>query len=92
MAVQLNLFRTYPEGFLIHDKTHLLIYFPVTNSPTISSPDLTPLENCKLLFVDEIFACEKAGTQLTAEDLANNPTASPVKSKDTIKALNFWAL
>ena len=42
---------------------------------------MTPLENCKLMFVDEIFACEKPGTQLTAEDLKANPAASPVKSK-----------
>ncbi|KAH3867286.1 hypothetical protein DPMN_030412, partial [Dreissena polymorpha] len=42
-------------------------------------PDLTPLENCKLLFVDEIFTVEEPGTQLTAEDLARNPSMSPVK-------------
>ncbi|KAL4236714.1 ubiquitin-like with PHD and RING finger domains 2 [Mactra antiquata] len=42
-------------------------------------PDLSPLENCKLLFVDEIFDIEEPGTQLSAEDLAANPNMSPVK-------------
>ncbi|KAL3878130.1 hypothetical protein ACJMK2_030501 [Sinanodonta woodiana] len=42
-------------------------------------PDLTPLENCKILFVGEIFDIEKAGTQLNEADVANNPAASPVK-------------
>ncbi|WAR31132.1 UHRF2-like protein [Mya arenaria] len=37
-------------------------------------PDLSPLENCKLLFVDEIFAVEEPGTQMTAEDLERNPS------------------
>jgi len=42
-------------------------------------PDLEPLENCSLLFVDEVFAVEEPGTQLTALDLEQNPSMSPVK-------------
>ncbi|KAK3584575.1 hypothetical protein CHS0354_024623 [Potamilus streckersoni] len=44
-------------------------------------PDLTPIENCKLLFIGEIYDIEKAGTQLNKADVANNPAASPVKRK-----------
>lgn len=53
----------------------------VTYFSFYNRPDLSPLENCNLLFVDEIFAVEEPGTQLTAEDLAANPSMSPVKSK-----------
>jgi len=45
----------------------------------VNRPDLEPLENCSLLFVDEVFAVEEPGTQLTALDLEQNPSMSPVK-------------
>jgi len=35
------------------------------------------------LYVDEVFAVEKPGTQLTAQDLERDPTMSPVKRKCT---------
>ncbi|GAB1600400.1 E3 ubiquitin-protein ligase UHRF1-like [Argonauta hians] len=46
---------------------------------TFIGGDLTPLENCHLLFRDEVYAIEAPGTQLNESDLQNNPTASPAK-------------
>nr|KAG5688100.1 hypothetical protein BaRGS_031293 [Batillaria attramentaria] len=43
--------------------------------------DLMPLENCRLLFLTELFEVEKPGTQLTEQDLLLDPTASPAKRK-----------
>ena len=45
----------------------------------VYSADLMPLENCRLLFLTELFDIEKPGTQLTERDLMQNPTASPAK-------------
>ncbi|XP_067677716.1 E3 ubiquitin-protein ligase UHRF1-like [Haliotis asinina] len=44
--------------------------------------DLMPLEDCKILFVDEIFSIEKAGTQLNEMRDADNPAISPAKRKN----------
>ena len=41
--------------------------------------DLMPLENCRLLFLTELFDIEKPGTQLTEQDLQQDPSASPAK-------------
>ncbi|CAI9727269.1 E3 ubiquitin-protein ligase UHRF1-like [Octopus vulgaris] len=41
--------------------------------------DLTPLENCHLLFRDEIFTIESAGMQMNESHLLTNPEASPAK-------------
>ncbi|CAE1277588.1 UHRF1 [Acanthosepion pharaonis] len=41
--------------------------------------DLTPLENCQLLFRDEIFAIEIPGTQMNESEAANNSEISPAK-------------
>lgn len=40
-----------------------------------------PLENCRLLFISELFDIEKPGTQLTKKDLMLDPSASPAKRK-----------
>ncbi|XP_056018667.1 E3 ubiquitin-protein ligase UHRF1-like isoform X2 [Ostrea edulis] len=42
-------------------------------------PDLMPLDDCKLLFVNEIFDVEKPGTQINEFDETFDPSASPVK-------------
>lgn len=42
-------------------------------------PDLMPLDDCKLLFVNEIFDIEKPGTQVNEFDEAFDASASPVK-------------
>ena len=39
------------------------------------------LENCRLLFLTELFEIEKPGTQLTEQDIQLDPTASPAKRK-----------
>lgn len=44
-------------------------------------PDLMPLDDCKLLFVNEIFDIEKPGTQVNEFDEAFDASASPVKRK-----------
>ncbi|KAK7467888.1 hypothetical protein BaRGS_00036893 [Batillaria attramentaria] len=44
--------------------------------------DLMPLENCRLLFLTELFEVEKPGTQLTEQDLLLDPTASPAKRQN----------
>ena len=45
------------------------------------SPDLMPLDDCKLLFVHEVFDVEKAGSQLNEFDEGVDSKASPVKRK-----------
>ena len=45
------------------------------------SADLMSLENCRLLFLTELFEIEKPGTQLTEQDIQLDPTASPAKRK-----------
>ncbi|XP_025095806.1 E3 ubiquitin-protein ligase UHRF1-like isoform X2 [Pomacea canaliculata] len=44
--------------------------------------DLMPLENCRLLFISELFDIEKPGTQLTKKDLMLDPSASPAKRQN----------
>lgn len=46
-------------------------------------PDLMPLDDCKLLFVNEVFGIEKPGTQINEFDDTFDPSASPVKSRLT---------
>ena len=41
--------------------------------------DLTPLENCQLLFRDEVFAIEAPGMQMNESEAENNPGVSPAK-------------
>jgi len=41
--------------------------------------DLIPFENAKIVFVDEIFAIEKPGTQLNIYRLAAGNTAADVQ-------------
>ncbi|XP_063399253.1 E3 ubiquitin-protein ligase UHRF1-like [Mytilus trossulus] len=45
-------------------------------------PDLMPLDDCKLLFVNEIFDVEMPGTQLNEYDTPVEQSASPVKRKN----------
>lgn len=45
------------------------------------SADLMSLENCRLLFLTELFEIEKPGSQLTEQDIQLDPTASPAKRK-----------
>lgn len=40
-----------------------------------------PLDDCKLLFINEIFDIEKPGTQVNEFDEAFDASASPVKRK-----------
>lgn len=40
-----------------------------------------PLDDCKLLFTNEIFDVEMPGTQLNEKDLEGDQMASPVKRK-----------
>ena len=42
-----------------------------------------PLDDCKLLFVNEVFGIEKPGTQINEFDDTFDPSASPVKSRLT---------
>ncbi|XP_062593706.1 E3 ubiquitin-protein ligase UHRF1-like [Saccostrea cucullata] len=42
-------------------------------------PDLMPLDECKLLFTNEVFDIEKPGTQINEFDETFDPSASPVK-------------
>ena len=42
-----------------------------------------PLDDCKLLFVNEVFSIEKPGTQINEFDDTFDPSASPVKSRLT---------
>ncbi|KAL5021077.1 hypothetical protein ScPMuIL_000232 [Solemya velum] len=42
-------------------------------------PELTPLEDCKLLFVHEVFDVEKPGNQINIADVERDPSMSPVK-------------
>ncbi|XP_059177141.1 E3 ubiquitin-protein ligase UHRF1-like isoform X2 [Physella acuta] len=43
---------------------------------------LTPLNNCRLLFVKELFGIELPGSQLTEEDVASNPNANIEKREN----------
>ncbi|XP_021356809.1 E3 ubiquitin-protein ligase UHRF1-like [Mizuhopecten yessoensis] len=45
-------------------------------------PDLMPLDDCDILFLNEIFGIEIAGTQLNVEDVAKDPSQSPVKRQN----------
>lgn len=51
----------------------------VTKKVIFYRPDLMPLDDCKLLFVNEIFDIEKPGTQVNEFDEAFDASASPVK-------------
>lgn len=51
----------------------------VTKKVIFYRPDLMPLDDCKLLFVNEIFDIEKPGTQVNKFDEAFDASASPVK-------------
>ncbi|KAK7110903.1 E3 ubiquitin-protein ligase UHRF1-like [Littorina saxatilis] len=44
--------------------------------------DLAPLENCRLIFLTELFEIEKPGAQLTERDILLDPTASPAKRQN----------
>ncbi|XP_076461119.1 E3 ubiquitin-protein ligase UHRF1-like [Babylonia areolata] len=44
--------------------------------------ELMALENCRLLFLNELFDIEKPGTQLTEQDLQLDPSASPAKRQN----------
>ncbi|ESO96469.1 hypothetical protein LOTGIDRAFT_206317 [Lottia gigantea] len=47
--------------------------------------DLTPLEDCKILFPNEIFTIEKAGSQINEKDIdLNDATSTPTMRKNKI--------
>ena len=47
--------------------------------PLLCRKDLIPFENAKIVFVDEIFAIEKPGTQLNIHRLPTNNTEGNVQ-------------
>lgn len=57
----------------------LVVYRLVACKMLFFRPDLMPLDDCKLLFVNEIFDIEKPGTQVNEFDEAFDASASPVK-------------
>jgi len=49
--------------------------------------DLVPFENCKIIFVDEIFAIEKPGTQINLFHLAADESAPSMRKTVTLKSV-----
>jgi hypothetical protein len=51
--------------------------------------ELIPFENCKIVFVDEIFEIEKPGTQLNIFCLAPNEVAPTMRKISFLSTLEF---